>query len=168
VGSFEIVYKAVSSFVYNVVYRVLYNREDAEEVVQEVFVNIYRNLKNFRFQSSFKTWTYRIAVNCAINYSKKRARQKDGSKAYFESLDADQLSSAPEAGAGMKKERADLILKDLNPDQRACIILRNMEGLSYQEIADTLKVNVNTVRTRLRRAREKLLALRKEVASNEL
>ena len=56
----------------------------------------------------------------------------------------------------------------LNPEQRICIILRHIEGLSYEEIAKTLKVNINTVRTRLKRAREKLLARRREVVTNEM
>jgi RNA polymerase sigma-70 factor (ECF subfamily) len=60
------------------------------------------------------------------------------------------------------------LLEALNPDQRACIVLRNIEGLSYQEIAESLNININTVRTRLKRAREKLIALRKEMVKNEM
>ena len=60
------------------------------------------------------------------------------------------------------------LLKALNPDQRACVVLRSIEGLSYQEIAESLNININTVRSRLKRARETLLALRKEMVQNEL
>lgn len=62
----------------------------------------------------------------------------------------------------------DNLLGALNPDQRACIILRNLQGLSYQEIAEALKININTVRTRLKRARERLIALRNMEAKNEV
>src|SRR5476651_1906364 len=74
--AFEDVYKASNSFVYNVAYRVVNNREDALEVAQEVFMIIHDKLKTFRFESSFKTWVYRITANYAINYAKKSSRAK--------------------------------------------------------------------------------------------
>ena len=74
--AFEDVYKASSSFVYNVAFRVVNNREDALEVAQEVFMIIHNKLKTFRFESSFKTWVYRITANCAINFAKKNSRAK--------------------------------------------------------------------------------------------
>src|SRR5579863_9189689 len=74
--AFEDVYKASSSFVYNVAYRVVNNREDALEVAQEVFMIIHDKLKTFRFESSFKTWVYRITANNAINFAKKSSRTK--------------------------------------------------------------------------------------------
>ena len=72
--AYEHVYKTTNSFVYNVAFRVVNNREDAMEVTQEVFLIIYHKLKSFRFESSFKTWIYRITSNCAINYAKKSSR----------------------------------------------------------------------------------------------
>ena len=74
--AFEEVYKASSSFVYNVALRVVNNTEDAREVTQEVFLIIYNKLKSFRFESSFKTWVYRITANYAINFAKKASRTK--------------------------------------------------------------------------------------------
>src|SRR5271167_2857323 len=74
--AFEEVYKTSNSFVYNVAYRVVNNREDALEVAQEVFMTIHDKLKGFRFESSFKTWVYRITANNAINFAKKNARAK--------------------------------------------------------------------------------------------
>ena len=72
IGAFEEIYRIASDFIFNVAYRITNNNEDAEEVSQDVFIKIYKNLKGFRFQSSFKTWIYRIAVNSAVNTSKKR------------------------------------------------------------------------------------------------
>ncbi len=166
--SFEIIYRATAGFVYNVVYRIIYNRQDAEEVTQEVFLSIYHSLKNFRFRSSFKTWIYRIAVNYAINRYKKMARERDRKKEYYENLNPWQVFRESEIGSEDRAEVINLFLKALNPDQRACVVLRNIEGLSYRQIADTLKVNINTVRTRLKRARERLLAMRKEVVKDGL
>jgi RNA polymerase sigma-70 factor (ECF subfamily) len=169
-GSFEIIYKATADFVYNVAYRIVSNRHDAEEIAQEVFLSVYHKLKDFRFQSSLKTWIYRITVNCAINYSKKMSREKEKRKVYDEDPNTAKVFDAP-AVRDSDKTREEIIgslLANLNPDQKACIVLRSIEGLSYEEIADTLKIGINTVRSRLKRAREKLLSLKKEVIKNEM
>ena len=170
-ASFENIYKETSGFVYNVAFRIVNNKQDAEEVAQDVFLNIYHNLKSFRFQSSFKTWVYRITVNCAINHLKKMAREKNRIKEYGNNLiQAGEISQGPEiekVNEGQEKI-INSLLGLLDADQRACIVLRNIEGLSYREISDTLKININTVRTRLRRAREKLLNFGKGVIKDEV
>ena len=167
---FRTIYNAAGGFVYNVALRVTSNKEDAEEVLQEVFLTVYHKLKEFRFQSSFKTWVYRIAVNQAINYSRKAAKQRNRTVEYTEEFNA--VSVNPEAGLNMEREAREKLvhklLSDLNPEQRACIVLRNLEGLSYQEIAESLGININTVRSRLKRAREALISFGKEVVHHEL
>ncbi len=168
--SFEIIYRTCVNFVYNVAYRILCNKEDAEEVTQEVFLNVYHKLKGFRLESSFKTWVYRITVNCAINYQKKMARERERQKRYDDNLGPEGHVNDP--GVAINSENRErtinALLRILNPDQRTAIVLRNIEGLSYREIADTLKVSINTVRSRLKRAREKMLVIRKEVIKNEM
>lgn len=162
IAAFEMIYKAASSFVYNVALRITYNKEDAEEVTQEVFLIMHSKLKQFRGESSLKTWVYRVAVNCAINFARKTKSQKNSSVEYEEHL-------APRVDADVHKEiekedrdrAVDKILGSLNEEQRTCVILRNIEGLSYEQIAETLQININTVRSRLKRAREKILATRK-------
>lgn len=170
IRSFEIIYKAAASFVYNVAFRVVSNRQDAEEVTQEVFLNIYHKLQDFRFESSFKTWIYRITANHAINHSKKRSKERDRRKEYDASLTRHKPLNATQAAISTadQQEAIHALLQSLNPHQRACIVLRSIEGLSYQQIAAALNININTVRSRLKRAREALLALRKEVINNEL
>lgn len=168
IEAFEVIYKAHAGFVYNVAYRVLYNKQDTEELVQEVFLNIYRNLKNFRFQSSFKTWVYRITANCAINYSKKMSREREKQKKYYQNINPWQIAVEPATENESHEEIIGLLLKTLGTDQRMCLVLRDIEGLSYREIAKTLKIGINTVRSRLKRAREKLLNMKKEVLKNEL
>lgn len=166
IQAFETVYKAASSFVYNVAYRVIGKREDAEEVTQEVFLTLYHKLKGFRFESSFKTWVYRITVNQAINMAKREAKTRDKMTSYDEQLEAPIISGGVQENIDREYHNKiiDDLLQGINPDQRACVVLRNMEGLSYEEIAKSLKININTVRSRLKRAREKLLATRKQVS----
>jgi RNA polymerase sigma-70 factor (ECF subfamily) len=161
--AFEQVYKASSSFVYNVALRVVNNREDALEVAQEVFMTIFHKLKDFRFESSFKTWAYRITANAAINFAKKNSRVKT---VPFEESFGD-ASVASDVHAEMEQEDSEhlveKLLGELNPDQRACVVLRDIQGLSYEEIAQALGININTVRSRLKRSREKLISLKKTV-----
>ncbi|MBF0532068.1 MAG: RNA polymerase sigma factor [Candidatus Omnitrophica bacterium] len=162
ITAFEEIYRTWSGYVYNVILRIVGYREDADEVTQEVFLTVYRQLKYFRFQSSFKTWVYRVAVNAALNRVKKTSKERSQMVAYDENLTP--VAAEPEAEKRAQQEyleqKAKDILDKLNPDQRACVVLRNIEGLSYQEIAAALKININTVRTRLLRARETLLRLK--------
>lgn len=157
--AFEQVYKATSSFVYNVASRITRNSADAEEVTQDVFMKIYKNLKSFRFRCAFKTWVYRITVNTAINRYRKSKREEKGrvdSDFIIESLPDSRL---PTEGViqSDNETRLNALLDILSHEHKTCLILREIEGLSYQEISDTLKIPVNTVRSRLKRARQALL-----------
>ncbi len=171
VEAFEKIYRATSDFIYNVAYRITNDREDAQEVTQNVFLKIYKNLKSFRFQSSFKTWIYRIAVNTAINISKRTSKELSRRIEYNDDIEL-KYAHDPTKETIDKKSNEVLVksmLNILNPDQRVCVVLRDIEGLSYKEIAETLKININTVRSRLKRARETLLTYRQRgVMDNEL
>jgi RNA polymerase sigma-70 factor (ECF subfamily) len=159
-AAFEVIYRACNTFVYYVALKVTRNNQDADDVTQEVFVTLFHKLRQFRFESSFKTW---ITVNHAINYVKKRSQDRkkivvfDDTRQVDAPLPAVQPVESQEDRIGLVNH----LLDQLNPDYRVYIVLREIEGLSYEEISATLKVNINTVRTRLRRAREKLLASKK-------
>ncbi|MDP8264068.1 MAG: RNA polymerase sigma factor [Candidatus Aceula lacicola] len=155
--AFECLYRVSSGFVYNVAFRIVHSHEDAQEVTQDVFVSVYKNLKKFEFRSSFKTWIYRITINAALNRSKRIIKEKKRtvvlSDYQMEAVDFEaQKTNRYQSDAGLLKR----LLDSLNPDQKACVVLRNIEGLSYEEIAQTLHININTVRSRLKRAREKM------------
>ncbi|MGE0268037.1 MAG: RNA polymerase sigma factor [Candidatus Omnitrophota bacterium] len=170
ITAFEQIYKTYSRFVYNVAYRMAGNIEEAEEITQEVFITIHQKLEKFRFESSFKTWIYRITVNSSINYFKKMRKNQNKTVTFEDQYEYEQ--PVHDVYNQMDKEaNSSLIQKlldQLNPDQKACMVLRNIEGLSYEQIADSLNININTVRTRLKRAREKLLSIKDEVMQNEL
>ena len=166
-SAFEEIYKHLCGFVYNVAFRMLRSAEDSQEITQYVFVTVYNKLKYFRLESSLKTWLYRITFNLSINYLNKRNKERNRTVSYEDAVQSSETNEnfKKEEDKTFESDQETLIntmLEALNPDQKACIILRNVEGLSYQEIAESLKINVNTVRTRLKRAREKLIALRNE------
>lgn len=170
VGAFEDIYKAYADFVYNVALRVVSNMDEAQEVTQEVFITVYRKLKSFKFKSSFKTWIYRIAINSAINSAKKRSKEQSRTVGFNDenkfNRTVDSVSDKIEKE--QHEKTISTLLEALTPDQRACIVLRNIEGLGYQEMSESLGININTVRTRLKRAREKLMTLRKGMVENEM
>jgi len=168
--AFETIYKICCGYVYNAAYRVVGNQEDAQEVTQDVFLIIHKKLDTFRFDSAFKTWVYRITINTAINYAKRMSKHRKKTVEFNEEYMMSGRSNEVEEQSDKQfnQKVAASLLNVLNPDQRACIVLRSVEGLSYQEIADSLKININTVRTRIKRAREALLALRKEVVKNAM
>ena len=141
-----------------------YVREPSEalDVAQEVFIKAYRAISKFRGDSAFYTWLYRIAINTAKNYIIAQSRRPPGSD--IDSTEAEQYS-----GADMLKEIATpehVLLRDeiektvfeaieaLPEDLRTAITLRELEGLSYEEIADAMECPIGTVRSRIFRARE--------------
>ena len=157
--AFKEIYQKSSTYVYTVAVRIVGNHEEAEEITQDVFLKVHKYLKNFRFESSFKTWIYRITVNIAFSHAKKRAkkirRQGDFDSALL------RQTIPPAATVHMETESNERLvqrmLNILNPEQRICIVLREIEGLRYEEIADVLNININTVRTRIKRARDMLM-----------
>lgn len=159
--SFEQIYRITSGFIYSTIFRIIHNRQDSEDALQEVFLKAYRHLIQFRFKSSFTTWIYRIAVNTALTRCRKKKSDIEKMRNYKNSLNlnVDRVGSESSLDKEAKNELINKLLSNISPSQRACIILREIKGLSYKEIADVMRTNINTVRSRLKRAREKLMAV---------
>jgi RNA polymerase sigma-70 factor, ECF subfamily len=168
--AYELLLERFQQPVYNLVYRLVDDPSDAADVVQEVFLKVFRSIGGFKGNSSLKTWIYRIAFNEAYNQRRwfiRHKKQETGLEREDEALSyADLLQdSAPSAFdlvAGQETmamlERA---LADLNPAFRAAVVLRDLEDLSYEEIAVVLGVSLGTVKSRILRGRE---ALRKALS----
>ncbi|WP_341503237.1 RNA polymerase sigma factor RpoE [Gallaecimonas sp. GXIMD4217] len=146
----------------NLVSRYVKNPGDVSDVVQEAFIKAYRALPNFRGESAFYTWLYRIAVNSAKNYLVAQGRRPpasdvDASEAeYYDGSEALKAVDTPEhllLSDEIKKVVFDAI-EALPDDLRSAITLREMEGMSYEEIATVMDCPVGTVRSRIFRARE--------------
>lgn len=157
----EEVYKTFSSTVYSIAVGITRNSQDAEEATQDAFVKIFRNMRSFKFDSSFGTWIYRIAVNAAINVYRARQRRAAPMTRIEDAGDIhDPRSDAPRERLRNQdtKSKVAEMLETLSPEHRSCIVLREIEGLDYKEMADILDIPLNTVRSRLKRAREALVA----------
>ena len=151
--------------IYGIVYRLLGDQNDACDVVQEIFLKVFRSVHSFKERSSLRTWIYRIAVNEAHNhrrwFSRHRKREvaldrEDGEYGTFE--------IAPDPGpspfdVALDREAHVLIeraLEEISPVFRTVVILRDLEGLGYEEIADILQISLGTVKSRILRGREAL------------
>ena len=150
--------------VMHLVSRYVKNTGDVADVTQDAFIKAYRALPNFRGDSAFYTWLYRIAVNSAKNYlvaigRKPPANDVDAEEAdYYDGSDALKEHSSPERSVLSDELEATLFraMEKLPDDLRMAITLREIEGLSYEEIADTLKIKKGTVMSRLFHARKAL------------
>ena len=136
--------------------RMLEDRADAEDLAQDVFVRIFRSLGDFKGEALFSTWLYRITANACLNRRKKQQRERR----LKEDIDGlEPLRLDPFANPHVLLERKQLkallerIIQALPEEQRIVLVLRDLEGLSYEEIADCLGVELGTVRSRLHRAR---------------
>lgn len=139
---------------YRMAYRMLGHHEDALDAVQEILLRLLRALPNFRGQSKFTTWLYRLAANTCIDYRRQRSRKhKDLS------LDLDLQISAPNQDPDTMCEHQfreyllDQALKSLPESQRLLVVLRDRQGLSNQEVAEVLGIEMGTLKARLHRAR---------------
>lgn len=155
-NAFESLISTYEAKIYNLCFYTLKNREDAMDATQEASIKIYRYINSFRGNSSISTWIYRITYNTCMDYIKKR---KINIVSYEEVVNVeDNISSKVEAIVE-KKELKDKIkecILKLNSEHRTIILLRDINGLSYQEIADILNIEMGTVKSRISRAREAL------------
>ena len=167
--TFEELFGRFNSMVYNLAYQILGDREEALDVAQEVFLAIYRKMDTFRGESSLKTWIYRIAVRRAANRFRwwNRLRRR-GTVSLEEHLSKNperepacsltSKSQSPEDALLQQEEREEVkrMLNGLPLQQRIAVIMRDIEGLSYEEIAESLNVSLGTIKSRIARGREVL------------
>jgi RNA polymerase sigma-70 factor (ECF subfamily) len=132
----------------NLAYQLLGQRDDAEDVAQEAFTQAFRNIASYRGEAQFYTWLYRITVNLCLG-RKRRTRKNE---TFDEEQDAAHRSGPAQVETRLAVEQA---LRELSEPLRVALVLREMQGLSYEEIAEILYVPIGTVRSRLSEARRK-------------
>ena len=168
VQAFEELMQSHESRIYAIALRMMGNREDAQDCAQEAMVRIYRAMGSFKGQSALATWIYRITMNTCLDELRRRKARK------VTSLDSlvdngwsptDTGDTPEEHGLRVEKQNAlNQAIQSLPDDMRAAIILRDVKGYSYDEIASILDANVGTIKSRISRGREKL----REILSKQL
>jgi RNA polymerase sigma-70 factor (ECF subfamily) len=163
--AFGILVERYQRRVIGVALAVVHNPEDALELAQETFVRAFENLRSFESRSSFSTWLYRIAANLAIDLRRRERRHTfvrgEEAEIEIERLPNSAGDSFAEFSRAELNRRLRTALDELTPDHRAVILLREVEGLSYDEISDMLQCPRGTVMSRLHYARSRLRTILK-------
>lgn len=171
IEAFELLIEAYQKKVFNLAYRMLGNHDDASELAQEVFIKVYRSLKSFKEESQFSTWIYRIATNVCLDELRKRKNKKliyidESIKGEEEDLNRQVEDNRPTpdiiAERNHLKKAVNSAIQTLSEEHKIVIILRDIQGFSYEEIAEIVKCPTGTVKSRINRARQAL----KEILKN--
>lgn len=166
VNAFEKLVTKYEKTVYNLALRMTGNAEDAADMTQESFLKAYRSLTSFRGESKFSVWLYRITSNVCLDFLRSKSRRpvlsltvedSDGEETELEIPD---LSADPEEKllSSLTREAVQRGLDSLPAQQKEILLLREISGLSYGEISETLGLEISTVKTRIFRARKRLAA----------
>lgn len=165
VESFELLISSYDKRAYNIAYRIMGNEEDAKDMAQEALIRVFKSIRDFKGQSSFSTWLYRIVTNVCLDELRRRKNNKyvplegtiqtAGGELHME-LCSDK--ETPES-AYERVEQRELIVKaieELNEEYKSVIVLRDIQGFSYDEISKMLDCSLGTVKSRINRARNML------------
>ncbi|MCK9554769.1 sigma-70 family RNA polymerase sigma factor [bacterium] len=173
-SAFEQIIRSHQENVYFLAYRMTGSHQDADDIAQEVFISVYKNIGKFRKEAGLGTWIHRIAVNKAINRLRRRKIRKETSLDEMENFGgrASQKSGLPDVSDPKellnikdKKMIIDAALKKLPAKHSSVIVMFDLQEMSHSEIAKILKISEGTVRSRLHYARKKLYDCLKPLAS---
>ncbi len=166
VDAFEEIIAKYEKKVFSLIYNMLKNDNDIEDIAQEVFVKVYKNIGKFHGNSSLYTWIYRITTNLCLDYIKKQKSviyidekiQTDDGEVDFQLPSEEKLQDELYEEKELKQKLEKSIAK-LPDKQRVMIVLRDIKGLSYEEISEILEIKLGTVKSQINRARLKLKEL---------
>jgi len=150
--------------VFQLAFRLTGNQSDAEDVVQETFLKVYRELKRFEARSSFRTWLHRVTVNCSYDLLRKRPRVRlepleadDGESGWRAEPEADAAGQPDRVAYGAEVQyRIRTAMEDLSPAERAAFVLRHFEGRSLEEIGEALGLRLGATKHSVFRAVQKM------------
>jgi RNA polymerase sigma-70 factor, ECF subfamily len=150
---------------FNSVVRIVDSHEDAADAVQDAFINAYQSLASFKGDAEFYTWLYRIAFNTAVSLKRKRKQliSLESRRDTDQSLDPMDHSEETRPGVLMERREDEVVLQAalnrLSAEHRTVLVLKDIDGLKYEEIAEVMKVPIGTIRSRIHRARLELKEL---------
>lgn len=154
IESFERLIESYQKRAYNIALRIMCNEEDAKDMAQEAFIRIYKSIKDFKEQSSFSTWLYRIVTNVCLDEMRRKKKIKT------ETIDTNYDEASCDKGTpenvyeiNEKRQQIMKAINELNEDYKTVIILRDIQGFSYEEISNILDCSIGTVKSRINRGR---------------
>lgn len=158
--AWEKLVKEYENMVYHIAYRMMQNEQEAKDISQEIFIKVYRNLPKFDEKSTFSTWLYRIAINTCIDALRKnKTKQTISWEQHIEQNKNETITyttETPEEICLQKEKQNNIMeaLQNLSPEHKAVILMRDIQDMTYGEIAECLSVSLGTVKSRIARARE--------------
>ena len=159
-AAFEELIRQYEKKVYTLCFRMCGNSEDAEEAAQDAFLALWRGIDRFRQESSLSTWIYRLATNACIDTLRRRKKQSGSVSLDDEELFVDAVDTSPQPQETVEHREAQKLLQEglsaLSEEYRKVLILREIEGLSYTEIAESASIELGTVKSRISRGRSLL------------
>lgn len=161
--AFDIILNKYQNFIYNIALRMTSNLSDAEDITQDVFITLFSKINQFEKKSQFSTWIYRITINTCYDYLKKKKRAPLSIEQDEIKLVVENKKSTFSRDIEIKQDQ-DEVQKAINHlpiDLKTIIILYDIKGLKYQEIADIMEISIGTVKSRINRARKKLFKILK-------
>lgn len=168
VSSFEKLIIQYNRYVYNIAYRMMGNEEDAKDMSQEALIKAYKAIGNFKMESSFSTWLYRIVINtCKDELRKRKEQVLSLDEAIADNASLQDVISDDKANPILIYEQVELkatlkeALNKLSDDSKSVVILKDLMGYSYEEIGEILQIPIGTVRSRLSRSRTSLKSILK-------
>lgn len=167
-AAFEELIRQYEKKVYTLCFRMCGNSEDAEEAAQDAFLALWRGIDRFRQESSLSTWIYRLATNACIDTLRRRKKQSGSVSLDDEELFVDAVDTSPQPQETVEHRETQKLLQEglsaLPEEYRKVLILREIEGLSYTEIAESASIELGTVKSRISRGRS---LLRNFLSGNE-
>ena len=163
-AAWEVVVNSYAKRIYNLSYRYTYRRDEAEDLTQDIFIRVYQNLKSFRSESgSFQSWVMKIGRNLIIDhYRRTRRFQQTAGTEEMESMNLKD-DRVPNPQRGVEQSEAATFLREglqgLSPELKEAIILRDLEDMAYQDMAELLGIPEGTVKSRINRGRMELAKL---------
>ena len=159
-AAFEELIRQYEKKVYTLCFRMCGNSEDAEEAAQDAFLALWRGIDRFRQESSLSTWIYRLATNACIDTLRRRKKQSGSVSLDDEELFVDAVDTSPQPQETVEHRETQKLLQEglsaLPEEYRKVLILREIEGLSYTEIAESASIELGTVKSRISRGRSLL------------
>jgi RNA polymerase sigma-70 factor (ECF subfamily) len=165
-AAFDHIVRLYADRIYNYVRRMVGNPQDAEDITQEVFIRAYQGLSQFDGRASFSTWLFRIATNLCIDHKRRQSRrvqtvpyhhdESDEEEGDWEFPDTNQPSALDHLLSQELQAVVERAIERLNPKLKTVLLLYDVEGLSYEQIAETLGIPMGTVKSRLFTAREQI------------
>lgn len=165
VESFELLISFYDKRAYNIAYRIMGNEEDAKDMAQDALIRVFKSLKDFKGQAAFSTWLYRIVTNVCLDELRRRKNEKyvsidstihtDSGEMHME-LCSDKETPESIYEVVEQREMIRKAIHELNEDYRSVIVLRDIQGFSYEEISEILSCSLGTVKSRINRGRAML------------